>query len=105
MNRMTFCISIALAAGVGAVSLFPLEWLGPLAEVAAISTAILLLIVRIETKTKPPSNEAAGLVLQLLNLPEQPCAEVKKTWALTGLLTSSTFLVSLCLSLMVKVSM
>ena len=102
MNRNIVCITSAVAAGVAVVYLLPPAWLGPLAEAAAICAAILVVIIRIGTTTKPPENLAAGLTLQLLNLPERPLAEVKKDWALTAFFTSSAFLVSLGLSVMVR---
>jgi Co/Zn/Cd efflux system component len=70
--------------------------------VAAICCAISAIIVRFVTKTEPPSDPIAGILLSALNLPEQPLARVKEGRALTTFLASAAFLVSLCLSVMVR---
>lgn len=65
--------------------------------------AISAVIVRMGTKGQP-SSDAKGMVLMLLNLPEQPLAKVKEGWALILFSASAAFLVSLALAVMVRAS-
>ena len=102
MTRLSVSIAIAIVAGVAAVFLLPSPWLAPLSVVAAICCTIFAIIVRIDTKTEPPSNAMTGILLSVANLPEQPLAKVKEGWALTTFLASAAFLVSLGLSVMVR---
>ena len=102
MTRPVLPIVIAIIAGIAAVYLLPPPWLAPLSTAAAICAAIFAIIVRLDTKTKSPANPMAGVLLSLANLPEQPLAKVKKGWALTTFLASAAFLVSLCLSVIVR---
>lgn len=100
MTRPRVSIGVAIVSAVLAVLLLPPQWLAPLFAVAVISCLIFAVIVRINTKTTPPSNAVAGILLSAANLPEQPLAEVKESWALTMLFVSVAFLFSLGLAVM-----
>lgn len=102
MTRSGVSIAIAVAAGIAVVYLLPPPWLAPLATAAAICTAVFATVVRLSTKTEPPANPVAGVLLTIVNLPEQPLAKVKEGWALTTFLASAAFLVSLALSVIVR---
>ncbi len=95
-------IVIAIVAGIAAVYLLPPPWLVPLSAADAICAAIFAIIVRLDTKAESPANPMSGVLLSITNLPEQPLAEIKKCWALTTFLASAAFLVSLCLSVIVR---
>jgi hypothetical protein len=102
MNRLVVSIVVAISAGIAAVYLLPPPWLAPVSTAAAICAAIFAIIVRLDTKTESPANPVARVLLSLANLPEQPLAKVRKGWALTTFLASAAFLVSLCLSVIVR---
>ena len=102
MSRLGTSILIALFAGIVAVYLLPPSWLAPLSTCAAICVAIFAIIVRLETKTEPPAVPLAGVLLSILNLPEQPLAKVKDGRALRMFFVTSAFLVALGLSVMVR---
>jgi negative regulator of sigma E activity len=102
MLRLTTVLSIAIVAGIAAVFLLPPPWLEPIAAVAAVCALVLAIIVRVNTKTEPPDNAVAGVLLSIINLPEQPLAKVTEGRALTAFLASAAFLVSLALSVMVR---
>lgn len=102
MTRSSVSIAVAAVAGIAAVYLLPPPWLGPLFAATAICAVIFAIVVRLDTKTEPPANPIAGVLLSIVNLPEQPLAKVKEGWALTAFLASAAFLVSLCLSVMVR---
>jgi len=102
MHRRALVIAVAIATGIAAVYLLPALWIGPLSAVAAVLAFAFAVIVRVGTKTEPPANAVAGVLLSVLNLPEQPLAEVKQGWALTTFLALAAFLVSLALSVMVR---
>ncbi len=102
MSRHSLSITIAAVAGIAAVYLLPALWLGPVAEAAAVCGAVLAFIVRIGASTRTSSSAAAGVLLSMLNLPEQPLAKVRQGWALTSFLACAAFLVSLGLSLLVR---
>ena len=102
MTRSISSIAIAIISGIAAVYLLPLPWLGPLAATACILAFIFAFIVRLSTKTELPANPIAGVLLSLVNLPEQPLAKVNEGWALTMFLSSAAFLVSLALAVLVR---
>jgi len=102
MTRTSVSIVFAIVAGIAAVYLLPPAWLAPLSATAAICFVIFAIIVRLDTKTEPPANPVAGVLLSIVNLPEQPLAKVKEGWALTTFFASAAFLVSLGLSVMVR---
>jgi hypothetical protein len=103
MPRLTTVLSIAIVAGIAAIFLLPPPWLEPIAAVAAVCALVLVIIVRVNTtKTEPPDNAVAGVLLSIINLPEQPLAKVTEGRALTAFLGSAAFLVSLALSVMVR---
>ena len=102
MSHRGLFIAIAAVAGIAAVWALPPLWLGPVAEAAAACGAVLAIIVRLGTSTGAPSNAMAGVLLSILNLPEQPLAKVRKGWALTSFLACAAFLVSLGLSVVVR---
>jgi hypothetical protein len=104
MTRIGVPIGVAIVAGIAAVYLLPPPWLAPLSAVAAVCAMIFAIIVRLDTKREPPANPMAGVLLSIVNFPEQPLAKVKKGWALTTFLASAVFLVSLGLSVMVRAS-
>ena len=104
MNRTAVSAALAAIVGVAFVYLLPPPWLAPISTVTAILCAIFALIVRLSTTTEPPSNPMAGILLSVVNLPEQPLAKVKAGWPLTAFLTSATLLISLALSIMVRAS-
>ena len=101
MTRLAVPIAIAIIAGIAAVYVLPPLWLAPLGAGVAICAAILAVVVLLGTKTQPRS-AMAGVLLSLVNLPEQPLAKVKEGWALTAFLASASFLVSLGLAVMVR---
>lgn len=102
MPRLPTVLSIAIVAGIAAVFLLPPSWLEPIAAVAAVCALVLAIIVRVNTKTEPPDSAVAGVLLSIINLPEQPLAKVTEGWALTAFLASAAFLVSLALSVIVR---
>ena len=104
MNRTAVSAAIAATMGVAFVYLLPPPWLTPISTVTAILCAIFALIVRLSKTTEPPSNPMAGILLSVVNLPEQPLAKVKAGWPLTAFLASATLLISLALSIMVRAS-
>jgi uncharacterized membrane protein YfcA len=102
MARHGIATAVGIVAGIVAVYLLPPPWLAPLSAIAAICCAISAIIVRCNTKTEPPSNPTAGILLSVLNLPDRPFAPVKEDRALTTFLALAAFLASLCLSVMVR---
>ncbi len=102
MSRRGFFIAIAAVAGIAAVCALPPLWLSPVAEAATVCGAVLAIIVRLGTSTGAPSNAMAGVLLSILNLPEQPLAKVREGWALTSFLSCAAFLVSMGLSVVVR---
>ena len=101
MAHLGSSIAAASAAGVIAILALPATWLAPLCEVVAVVTVILAVAIRVDTKTVPPDNHLSGALLSIANLPEEPFAEVKKSWALTAFLASAAFLVSAALAVLV----
>src|SRR5690242_19470802 len=83
MTRVGTSIGIAIVAGIAMVYVLPPPWLGHLATAVAVCTAVFAIIVRCTTKTEPPANPMAGVLLSIINLPEQPLSKVKEGWALT----------------------
>jgi len=104
MRRNLVITACAVVAGITVVSFLPPDWLGTVAQIGAVCTAISAILVRIDTKTQPPDSAAKEIVLMLSNLPEQPFSEVKEGWTLTWLFASASFLISLMLTVMVKAS-
>ena len=102
MSRLITVLSIAIVAGIAPVFLLPPPWLEPIAAVAAMCALILAIIIRTNTKTEPLDNAVAGVLLLVINLPEQPLAKVTEGRTLTAFLASAVFLVSLALSVMVR---
>jgi hypothetical protein len=103
--RLGVCITIAAVLGVAAVYLLPADWLGPLSAAGAIGAAVLVVIVRFGTWMQEPSFPSGiGLLLSMLNLPEQPLAKVRQGWALDAFLTLAAFLVALGLAVVVRAS-
>ena len=105
MTRPYISSCIAIVAGIAAVFLLPPPWLIPVATVSASCCAIFAIIVRLGTKTEPPANPMAEVVLSVANLPEQPLAKAKEGWALNAFIASAAFLVSLGLSIIVRASL
>jgi hypothetical protein len=95
MTRPSASIGVAIVSGALAAFLLPPPWLAPLSAAAVISCLIFAVIVRVTTKTEPPSSPVAGILLSAANLPEQPLAEVKEGWALSMFFASAAFLVSM----------
>jgi hypothetical protein len=102
VNRAGISILVAVGAGIAAVYLLPPSWLAPLSAVAAVCAAIFAIISRFQTKTEPPADPLGGVLLSVVNLPEQPLAKVKAGWALTTFLVAAAFLVAIGLSVMVR---
>ena len=102
MTRFGASIAISIVAGTACVYLLPPPWLGPISAVVAICAGILALVVRITTRTVPPPNPVTGVLLSLVNLPEQPLATVKEGWPVATLLALAAFLASLALSVVVR---
>ena len=102
MNRPAIPIAIAVVAGIAAVYVLPPLWLAPLSAGVAICGFIFSIVARLSTRTESPANPIGGILLSMVNLPEQPFAKVKEGWALTMFLSSAAFLVALGLSVMVR---
>jgi membrane associated rhomboid family serine protease len=100
--RSGISITIAFFAGVAVVFLFPPPWLAPLSILAGICFAVFASVVRFSAKAESPVNPAAGLLLTMINIPEQPLAKVVEGWAFTAFLSSTAFLIALALSVMVR---
>lgn len=103
MSRNIVMAACAVVAGITVVCFLPPNWLGTVAEIGAVCTAVSAILVRIGTKTQP-SASAKATVLMWFNIPEQPLAELKEGWTLTWLFASAAFLISLMLSVIVKAS-
>jgi hypothetical protein len=102
MPRLIIVISIAIVAGIATVFLLPPSWLEAISAVAAVCGFILAIVVRLDTKTEPPDNPISGILLSIIDLPEQPLAKVNEGWALTTFLALAAFLVALAFSVMVR---
>jgi len=102
MRQSLVFVAVAMLAGVVCVYAFPPSWLAPIFAIAALVTLSLAVILRMSTKAEQNSNSAAGLLLLLANLPQQPFAEVKTGWVLTGFLTNAAFLVALGMAVMLR---
>ena len=102
MSRIAQLNIGAALVGFALVFLVPSTWLGPIAAVAAVAAFVCAIGARIDTKTEPPENPLAEVVLSVLNLPEQPLAKVPDAWPLRSFLALSCFLVGLGIAVMVR---
>ena len=102
MTRFSASIVMSIVAGTACVYLLPPPWLGPISAIAAICAGVLVLVVRITTRTAPPPHPMTGILLSQVNLPERPLANVKEGWPLATLLSLAAFLASLALSIVVR---
>lgn len=97
-------VAIAFVAGIATVYLLPAPWLATLATVAGIVCSLFGVIVMSGAKNEPPSNPKTAILLSIIGLPGDPFANVKEDWALASFLAFAAFLVSLGLSVIVRVN-
>lgn len=102
MTRSGSSIALATFAGVACVLALPPGWLAPISVTATLAATVSLIVVRFSTRTEPNDKRAVGLLFLVMNLPEQPFAEVKAGWPLTVFLASASFLLALGLAVMVR---
>lgn len=96
-----YSFAAAAFAGPAAFYLLPSLWLGRVCSAALLAALVFAILLRIDTKTKPPEDPVVGILLSVANLPEEPGAKVNEGWALTVFLSLVTFLLSMAFSVLV----